>query len=498
MLKILSTEQIKEADSHTLTREPIAAIDLMERASRAVASWLMKQYDGTYQIGVVCGTGNNGGDGLAVARILLEYNYRISVWVVSAEGKETIDFITNRKRLEPKISIATIQEKVEKNCFQQCDILVDALFGTGLTRSVEGIYQQVIEEINQTKAVRVAVDVPSGLFTDKLSEATCIRAHHTITFQLPKLAFLLPENYEFVGEWHVVKIGLDKKFIAEASTDFLFLEKKDGLALVKPRKKFDHKGTYGKALLISGSMGKMGAAILSAKAALRSGVGLLTTHIPACGYESLQTSIPESMVSVDAHTDYISTLPSLQNFTAIGMGPGIGQALETKKVLKEILQKSTSPLVLDADALNLMAGDKALLKLLPENAILTPHPGEFMRLAGTWRNDFERLALLREFSQQLKCIVVLKGANTSIATPEGKVYFNSTGNPGMATAGSGDVLLGIITGLLAQKYQPLEAALAGVYLHGLAGDLAAQALSEQALIASDIIDFMPNAYRELR
>lgn len=498
MLKILNAHQLKQADAYTIANEPISSLALMERASHSFVSWFVKRYESSLSIAVVCGTGNNGGDGLAIARLLVEYNYKISVLVVVGHAKYSDDFILNRKRLQEKISIGEIKDRVEENYFDQFDVIIDALIGTGLTRPVDGLYQQVIQEINKTKAIRISVDVPSGMFIDKPSIGDCIRAHHTITFQMPKLAFLLPSNGEFVGNWHIVKIGLNKKFISDVDAVFFLLEKKDVRALLIPRKKFDHKGSYGKALLIAGSYGKMGAAVLSAKAALRSGLGLLVTHVPACGYQIMQISVPESMVSTDSNEHYVSHIPDLASFSSIGLGPGIGQTNETRKVLQQVLSSSTSPLVLDADALNLLATDRNLLNILPENSILTPHPGEFARLVGNWENDFERLNLQRSFSKQHKCIVVLKGAHTSISTPEGNVFFNTTGNPGMATAGSGDVLLGIISGLLAQNYAPSLAALIGVYLHGMSGDFAAQVLSKQALIASDIIDFIPYAYKELQ
>jgi ADP-dependent NAD(P)H-hydrate dehydratase / NAD(P)H-hydrate epimerase len=498
MLKILTVDQIKKLDALTIEREPIGPIDLMERASHAFVSWFMPRFDNTKKIGIVCGTGNNGGDGLAIASFLKEYNYKVAVWVVRGSIKETHDFSINKKRLAGKLSVTEITTDANQELFAGNDVLIDALFGSGLSRPAEGIYAQVINWINETKTIRVTVDIPSGLFADVHSQGAVVRAHHTVSFQLPKLAFMLPENFPYVDDWHVVKIGLDKKSIVEAQTNHFVIERSDIKALIKPRNKFDHKGVYGKALLIAGSYGKMGAAILSAKAIMRAGAGLLTTHVPRCGYEIVQTAIPESMVSVDADENHFSSVPELSNFDSIGIGPGLGQSQESKRALQELLQKYNRPIVLDADALNMLAGDESMLQFIPANSILTPHPVEFARLVGTWKNDFERLALQKAFAKKTNSIIVLKGAHTSIASSEGNVYFNTSGNPGMATAGSGDVLTGILTSLLAQGYDPLKASLVGVYLHGLAGDLAAKSKCEQSLIASDLIDFLSQAYREMQ
>lgn len=498
MLKILSAEQIKQTDAYTIAHEPITSIALMERASMAFVNWFLKRFDTTKKIAVVCGTGNNGGDGLAIARLLLDYNYKLVVFVVHGSANQSEDFLVNWKRLKEKIEIIEIKENTENTLFADCEIIIDAIFGTGLSRSVEGVFEKVIAQLNQASAIRIAVDVPSGLLTDKPSQGTIVRAHYTVAFQLPKLAFLLPSSFQFVGDWHVVRIGLDKQFISNVPRNYYLIEKRDVCALIKPRNKFDHKGVYGKALLIAGSYGKMGAAILASKAIMRSGAGLLTTHVPRCGYEIMQTAVPESMVSVDSIETHFSELPDLKDFDAIGIGPGLGQHIESANALLQLLKKTTVPVVIDADALNLLASNPNLLAALPKKSILTPHPGEFARLVGQWKNDFERLEKQMEFSQKTDCMLVLKGAYTSISTPEGKVYFNPTGNPGMATAGSGDVLTGIITGFLAQGYTSLEATLTGVYLHGFAGDLAANTIGYQALIASDIVDFIPPAYRELR
>jgi hydroxyethylthiazole kinase-like uncharacterized protein yjeF len=498
MLKILTAQQTKDLDAYTITHEPLASIDLMERACRAFVGWFTPQFDTSKKIGIVCGTGNNGGDGLSVARLLHDLGYTVKVWVVRGTVSETPDFKINLDRLRNKVEMFEITSSSDQGLFINIHVLIDALFGSGLSRPLDGIYAQVVNCINQANTIRIAIDVPSGLMTDKhLEGSAVVHAHYTVSFQLPKLSFLLPENSQFTGDWSVVNIGLDKSFIEQSETSFYFLERKDISSMLRHRDKFSHKGTYGKALLIAGSHGKMGAAVLASRAAMRSGLGLLTTHVPICGYEILQIAMPEAMASVDDNEKIFSALPSIEGYDAVGIGPGIGLEMETVKAFHSLLTNVAKPLVLDADALNILATHPELLSAIPQNSILTPHPKEFERLAGGWKNDFERLEKLRSFSQQTKTIVVLKGANSAIAMPSGEVYFNSTGNPGMATGGSGDVLTGLLTGLLAQGYTPHETTIVGVYLHGLAGDMAARSKSMNALIASDIIESISEAFRSL-
>jgi hydroxyethylthiazole kinase-like uncharacterized protein yjeF len=498
MLKILNTSQIKELDDYTIKHEPIASIDLMERACHAFVSWFTRHVEVTKKVGVVCGTGNNGGDGLGIARLLNEWSYPVKVWIVRGTVPESPDFKLNLDRLRGKVEIFEIVAESDQGLFEDRDVLIDAIFGSGLSRPAEGIYAQAIRCINNTGALRVSVDIPSGLMAGKPSYGEIVKAHDTITFQLPKLSFLLPETSAFVGDWHVVDIGLSKEFIEKADTNNFLVEKSDIQNILHPRSKFQHKGNFGHALLITGSHGKLGAAILSARAAMRSGVGLLTLHVPKCGYEIIQASVPEAMVSVDESELIFSSVPETKNFNAIGIGPGIGQDKQTVRALTKLLEKLDNPVVLDADALNIIGANQELFRLVPKGSILTPHPKEFERLLGSWSTDFERLEKQMEFSRKTNTVVLLKGAHTSIATPEGKIYFNNTGNPGMATGGSGDVLTGLITGLLAQGYSSSDSAILGAWIHGLAGDLAANALSEHALIASDIIDHIPAAFAMIR
>jgi ADP-dependent NAD(P)H-hydrate dehydratase / NAD(P)H-hydrate epimerase len=362
---------------------------------------------------------------------------------------------------------------------------------------VEGIYVRAIQLMNAAEATRVSVDVPSGLQADRPSEGEIVRAGFTVCFQLPKLAFFFPQSYPFTGEWCTVDIGLDKSFIRKAETKYFFTTLKDCKKILRPRLRFDHKGTYGHALMIAGSFGKMGACLLASHAALRAGVGLLTAHVPGCGYQIVQTSLPEAMVDIDPDDQLFTQCESIDKFDAIGIGPGLGQDAKTVKALGDVLRRFKKPMVIDADALNILSSNRELLHLIPENSVLTPHPREFERLAGSSKNDFERLGKQIALAAQLKSVVVLKGAYSSIATPHGKVYFNSTGNPGMAKGGSGDVLTGILTALLAQGYSSDQAAILGLFLHGLAGDIGVQELGMTAFLPSDLIQHLPRAFQRL-
>ncbi|MDN5200666.1 NAD(P)H-hydrate dehydratase [Fulvivirgaceae bacterium BMA10] len=496
-MKILSAPQIRQADAYTIEHEPIASIDLMERASNAFVDYFTRLFGTKNKILICCGTGNNGGDGLAIARLLSSMNYEVAVLVVrpNKEAPGSADFEINYRLLPGIIPLTEINDNTQVPEKFNTDIIIDAIFGSGLSRPVEGLYAFVIRAINQSQAEVVSVDIASGLFCDTIAaEGPIVTPHMTISFQLPKLAFLLPENDPFVGEWKVVDIGLSSDFIADQKSKSHYVSSSDIKKMLRRREKYSHKGTFGRALLIGGSYGKIGAIVLSSRACLRSGAGLLITHVPQCGYEVLQTAVPECMVTTDASFEYISELPTIQNYQAIGIGPGLGVQEMSLKALRELLKDVKNPMVIDADAINLIAQNDDLIDLLPANTILTPHPKEFERLAGPWENDLERLDLQREFSKKHEVLIVLKGAHTSVSTPEGRVYFNSTGNPGMATAGSGDVLTGILTGLLSRGYSARKAAILGVYMHGLAGDLAAEKLGEESLIASDIIDYLPHAF----
>jgi NAD(P)H-hydrate epimerase len=503
-MKIFNTGQIREWDAYTIENEPIASVELMNRASKTFADWFISAFpDPQRPIIVFAGTGNNGGDGLAVARLLHWQMREVKVVICDFSGKRSPDFqeqLSVTKAIKD-IEIITLDDLNDflndLNDFNGA-IIIDALFGSGLTRPLEGKWAQVIDFLNRLPNEIVSVDLPSGLFADRHTPGDAIvMADRTFSFETPKLAFFFPENAAYVGEWSFRSIGLHPDFYEKTETPFHFLTKKDVAKLVKPRAKFSHKGTYGHALLVAGNYGKMGAAVLAAKACLRAGTGLLTVHAPRCGNLVLQTAVPEAMFSADRRARFWTEAPDLQPYSAIGVGCGISQIPETAAALSSLLQKAEMPLVLDADALNLLAQNPEWWRFVPRNSILTPHPKEFERLFGKSENDFERNELQRQKAQEHGVFIILKGAHTVIACPDGACYFNSTGNPGMATGGSGDVLTGILTGLLAQGYSPRDTTLLGVFLHGLAGDLAAAELGEAALIAGDLTDFLGKAWKDL-
>ena len=498
-VKILSAKQLYEADQATIKKGKITSLDLMERAASNCFQWIHNRLQGnTITIQVFCGTGNNGGDGLVIARHLKNYGYHVNTYVVNCGNHRSEDFLANYEQLKeigvwPEvISCGSELPEISEN-----DMVIDAIFGLGLSRSPEGILKETIQFINASNAYVLSIDFPSGLFSDKPVEDTesVIKAYHTLTFQSPKIAFLLPDNKAYVTSWEVIDIGLDTEFLDTLKTNYYLAYKKDVLPLYTYREKFSHKGDYGHALLIGGSFGKIGAVSLASKAALKIGSGLVTAYVPKCGYQILQTAIPEVMVEVDAENE-LQYFNSKIKPTAIGIGIGMGTSSKTAKGFEQFLKENKLPLVIDADAINLLSKNKKLLKLLPENSVLTPHPKEFERLVGKWKNDYDKLKKLLKLAKKYKLIIVLKGAHTIIAHRE-NLYFNTTGNPALATAGSGDVLTGIITGFIAQHYNPFKAAVLGVYLHGKTADLAMQSLTYETFTASDSIDFLSHAFINL-
>ena len=489
-MKIFNAEQIRALDAFTIQNEPISSLDLMERASQAFVRWFCDQFVNTRPVSIFCGLGNNGGDGLAIARILIQKSYTVKVYIIEQSENSSEDFKANRKRLQNHLSPILIHSINDFPEIPSSTILIDALLGSGLSRPATGILADVINTLNATPNKVISIDIASGLYMDKQNEKNdvIIKPHCTISFQFPKLAFMMPQNAVFTGNWQVVDIGLHHDFIKNTPTPFYYTDKPEAESKIIPRQKFSNKGTFGHALLLAGSYGKMGAAVLSARSCLRSGVGLLSLHIPGCGYEIAQISVPEAMATVDADYKHLSELPDIDSYSAIGIGPGVGQEPVTLEMLKVLLEKIKVPLIIDADALNILSQNPELLNKLPKQTILTPHPKEFQRLAGKTDNEYDRLKLAKEFAQKYNVIICLKGAHTAVILSNGDVHFNSTGNAGMATGGTGDVLTGIITALLAQGYKPEDAAILGVYEHGLAGGRAAEQKGQSALIASDLID----------
>lgn len=497
MLKILTSVQTKEIDRMTIENEPIKSADLMERAAWQCTHWLMARFGKHQHFNIFCGNGNNGGDGLAIARQLDNQDYLATVYLVSGKEKLSPDAELNLERLKHTrvhVKLENIEEQLP--AIKEDDVIVDAVLGSGLNKPLDGRLAELIEKLNKIKANKIAVDIPTGLMDVKVNTGqTALKAQQTLTFQFPFLSFFFAENAQFVGDWTVLDIGLNKAAIAQSQVQYYLTETLD--IHIKKRPKFGHKGTFGHALIIAGSRPMPGAAILSAKAALRSGCGLLTSHVPSALAGILPVAINEAILSLDKGNNYTSNIPEISHYSAVTVGPGLGITNSTKTAFSRLIKSHPKNLVIDADALNILASKPQLKSELPANAILTPHPKEFDRLFGSSANSEERLARLIENAISLDIIIVLKGHYTVVALPSGHCYFNSTGNNGMATAGSGDVLTGIIVSLLAQGYDAAHAAVTGVFLHGLAGDIAAKELCQESLMANDIINALPKAFKQI-
>lgn len=499
-MKILSADQLKALDRYTIENEPIESSELIDRAAEAFCKIFSENTEQKRPVKVFCGSGNNGADGLAIAGLLYRRKFNVEVYIVGETGIASSDFALKRKQIQGMLPIHEVKEKYQIPPIASNEIVIDALFGSGLNRSVGGIHAELIAVINKSEAKVVAVDVPSGLYCDRLNlpEDTVVNADLTITFQLPKLTFMLPETGAKVGEFIIADIGLRSDFIEKAPSSFFYTEEHFVKSILKKRVKFSYKGTYGHALVIAGSRGKTGASVLAAKACMRSGVGLLTMGVPECARLTLQTALPEAMYIDSDAVDYFYGFPDLTKYTAVGIGPGLGVYPELYELILYIFETTSCPLVVDADALNLMAAYPYLYEKLPAGSILTPHIGEFDRLTEPHADHLSGIYRAMKLSVEKNVYIILKGAHSCIVTPEEEVFFNATGNPGMATAGSGDVLTGIVTSLLAQGYTPLQAAIFGIWLHGLAGDIAASEKSEWGMIASDMVDQLPSAYLYLK
>jgi len=452
-MKILSPIQLKEADEYIIKHEPITSINLMERASSRCYNWLIEKYNSEETVDVFCGIGNNGGDGLALSRMLIDAGWKVKTYVVEFSNNYSLDFTINYKRLEKKSPIKHILD-INSIPNINADIVIDAIFGIGLSRTPVGFTKSLINKINISNTEIISIDMPSGLFADLqiTDKEAIIKANYTLTFQSTKLSLLQPEFAEFSGEFIILDIGLYSDYIEGLKVSSHYIEKKDVFEIFKKRKKFTHKGTFGHSLLVGGSSGKIGAILMATKAAVKSGSGLVTSLIPKCGYQILQTAVPEAMVLLEEENNLESLYHNI-NPSAIGIGPGLGNVVGTIDFLKRFLEDNKAPLIIDADALN----HRELLTALPEGSILTPHPKEFERLVGKWSNDYDKIKLATEFAINYQVVLVLKGANTAIFSCDGNIYYNSTGNSALSTGGSGDVLTGIITSFVSQGYKNIEA-----------------------------------------
>lgn len=502
-VKILTNSQIKEWDRYTIEHEPISSIDLMERAAQAITDAITRRWNNHTPIKVFAGPGNNGGDALAVARMLSEKGYAVEAFLFNTTGKLSEDCETNRDLLTMcnNVKFEEVTSKFDPPQLSDKDLVIDGLFGSGLNKPLMGGFAAVVKYINNSHCNVVAIDIPSGLMCEDNTynpRTSIIRADLTLTLGQIKLAFLFQENEELLGEIEVLDICLHPDYVQAIQTPFHILEKKEVKELIIPRRKFSHKGNYGHALLIAGKVGMAGASVLAAKACMRSGVGLLTVHAPVRNNDILQISVPEAIVEHDESDNCFTSATETEAYQAVAIGPGIGKEMETAEALIEQLQITSVPTVIDADALNILALNHNWLTQIPQNSILTPHPKEFERLAGRCNDTYERLSKALEIAQRYQVYIVLKGTRTAIVSPSGNIAFNSTGNPGMATGGSGDVLTGILLALLAQGYNSEAACHLGVYVHGLAGDLAADAETQMAMTAGSIINYLPEAWKQIQ
>lgn len=503
-MKVFSAKQMRELDAFTIQSENISSVELMERAAREVALALMARWSSSTPFVVFAGAGNNGGDALAVSRLLLKQGYKVKTYLFNPQYELRPDCQINKERLKvvPKVDFIEVCAQFEPPQITSDMVILDGLFGTGLNKPLTGGFASLVKFINASPAKVVSIDMPSGLMCEsnlENNDANIVRADLTLTFQYPKLALLIDDNYKYVGELQILDIGLSESYAEKLPSPYQLFDESDVVPLLSPRSPIGHKGTFGHALLIAGKYGMAGAAILASKACLRSGVGKVTLHTPTRNNDILQMSVPEAILSHDADAlCFTAPLSNLSAYQALGIGPGIGVSSATALAMLEQVQQTDIPLVVDADGINILAAHRGALHLLPKGTILTPHLGEFMRLGNRSINHFTALSEAREMAATLGIYIVLKGRYTAICTPDGKTFFNTNGNSGLATAGSGDVLTGILTSLLAQGYATLHACLLGVWLHGKAGDLAAKELSEESLTASDVIQYLPKAFLELK
>lgn len=503
-MKIFTGTQIKELDKFTIENEPVASIDLMERAAKAIVRVLREEWDNRTPFVVFAGPGNNGGDALAVARLMAEAGYKVMVFLFNVNGKLSDDCATNKQRAMECKRIKAFTEVVvdfDPPELTAETVVIDGLFGAGLNKTLSGGFASLVKYINQSPAKVVSIDLPSGLMTEDNThnvKAHIVRADLTLTLQQKKLAMFFEDNQQFLGRLRVLDIRLNPEFIAQTDTKYQVLEEADVRGRMLKRGDFVSKRLMGHALIVAGSYGMAGAAVLAGRACMRSGVGKLTVCTPRRNYDVMQISLPEAILSTGKE-DYFFTEPlDTERYDAVGMGPGLGQHEDTAIALISQIRRTQCPMVIDADALNILASHKAWMQQLPQNLILTPHVGEFDRLGNRGsEGDYDRLSKALDLAQHLQAYILLKGHFSALCLPSGKVYFNPTGNAGMATAGSGDVLTGVITGLLARGYNREDACIVGMYLHGLAGDLAAKQLGKESLMAGDIVSYLPQAFELL-
>ncbi len=502
-MKLFTSEQIRELDRYTIEHEPVSSIDLMERAADEITEAISIRWDESTPMVVFAGPGNNGGDALAVARMLKQRGYDILVYLFNVSGKLSADCQENLNRLRAKCPeiLREVTKEFEPPHLNGDALIIDGLFGSGVNKPLTGGFAAVVKYINQSEATVVSIDMPSGLMTEDNAfnvRSNIVNADLTLTLGMKKISMLMADNQQYLGEVRVLNIGLSEEYADVTSSRYTVLEEDDVTKLLKRRSDFAHKGNMGHALLVAGSHGMAGAAILASKACLRSGAGKVTVHTPKCNCDIMQISVPEAVVELDQGDETFEQATDANMYSAMGIGPGLGTAENTAIALITQIRSARVPMVVDADALNILAYHRAWLQQLPDGVIFTPHPKEMDRLLDMPpADDFDRISKASEMAQRLRIYIILKSHYSALCLPNGNIIFNSTGNAGMATAGSGDVLTGVITSLLARGYSEEEAAKLGMYIHGLAGDLAMQETGMESLIASDIVEHLPQAFRVL-
>jgi NAD(P)H-hydrate epimerase len=499
-MKIFTSAQIKACDAYTIHASSISSSDLMERAAGKCVEWLTTHFPKDALFVILCGTGNNGGDGLAITRLLHHSGYGAKAFLLKFSKELSKDCQHNLQRLQnidpslvdvvpPDTFITDIPEHI---------IVIDAILGTGLNRPVEGWVGNFINQVNLLPNKKIAIDIPSGLPADTIAEkeASIVKAQDTLSFQFYKRSFLHPESGSYTGNVHLLDIGLDKTFIEATHSHYQVLDRHILKGFFRQRDSFTHKGSFGTSLIIGGSYGLMGSVTLTARAAYRAGAGRVRGLIPEAGYDIFQTITPEAMC-ITSGDKFIKHIKEWESADAIAIGPGMGTEEKTMDAFEEFLEERKDPIIIDADALNILGKRQELLNKIPAGSILTPHPKEFERVFGETANTMVRVEHARTQAMRYNIIIVLKDRYTAVVTPEGDCWYNVSGNAGLATGGSGDVLTGIITGLYSQKYEPAEAAMLGVYLHGLAADLALQKQSMESLVASDVMEYLGAAFKTL-
>jgi len=498
-MKIFSASQIRACDTYTIHASKISSYELMEKAATQCVAWINNNLPADTVFIVLCGSGNNGGDGLAITRMLHRQGYSAKAFLLRFSDELTEDCRKNFERLN-SIEKGLVEILPQDSLIADVPghvIIIDALLGTGLNRPAEGWVADFVSHINELPNTVISVDIPSGMPADSIpgKSAQIIRATHTLSFQFYKRSFLHPETGSYTGKLCILDIGLSPTFIASTHTSYYIADGPTAKSLYQPGDSFAHKGDYGQAMIVAGSKSMMGAAVLASKAALRAGAGKVKALVPECGYDIMQSSVPEAMCYVSGET-CVSRIKDWQG-SVVGIGPGLGTNEATIRAFADFISACKEPMVVDADGLNILAQQPDLLHKLPADSVLTPHPKEFERLFGTSRDSMQMVEMARTQSMKYNIYIVLKGHHTVVVTPEGECWYNMTGNAGMATGGSGDVLTGIITGLMARGYASFDAARLGVYLHGLAGDYAAAAWTENAMVAGDIVNHMGHAFKQV-